>query len=379
MKSSTLASSRPDSATAAGRGGASSVASNRLSIAYLTARHLAAWDRFVRGHPAGTFFHTVAWMHSVRDAFGHDPHYVMARRWSPGNPQGQIVGVLPLFDVRSFVGGRMLVSVPYAVAGGVIADEADTRAELWAEAQALAARLGAHTIELRSPVAAFDDLNIIGRYVNFRRRLPDRADDVLGWLPRKARAAARYAETRHGLTTEFSSSCLRTVWRLYCRSMQRLGSLSYPYRFFEELVERNRSNTFVQIVRHGRRTIAGLVSFRFNDVFLPYFVGCDTRFNRLGTNNYLYMTAMRRAVEAGCNVFDFGRTRVDNKGSYDFKRFHGFDPKPLAYQRWTADGKRPVELTPSNPAFRGVRRVWRYLPMAVCARLGSWAARHIPG
>jgi hypothetical protein len=87
---------------------------------------------------------------------------------------------------------------------------------------------------------------------------------------------------------------------------------------------------------------------------------------------------MRRAVQVGCRVFDFGRTRLDNRGAYDFKRFHGFEPKPLEYQTWT-DGDDGLDLTPSNPRFRLARRLWPQLPMMVCNRVSLWASKHVPG
>jgi FemAB-related protein (PEP-CTERM system-associated) len=344
-----------------------------FAIRELTGRDWAAWDRFVRGHAQGTLFHTMAWMQSVRDAFGHEPRYLFANRG------GRVVGALPLFRVKSLLGGTMLVSVPYAVAGGVVAEEAAVRVALLEKAKELAASIRASVIELRSEQRTFTDLDSVDTHVVFKRELPAHRDDVLGWLPRKARAAARNAENRHGLTVEFSRERLGVVWRLYCRNMRRLGSLSYPYRFFEELCERLASNSYVQVVRHGRRVVAGLVSFRFRDTFLPYFAGCDERFNRLGVNNFLYLAAMRRAVEVGCRVFDFGRTRIDNTGTYNFKRFNGFEPAPLGYQRYVPDGAAAPDLSPGNPRYRLARRLWRYLPLPVSAQVGAWISRHVPG
>jgi len=273
----------------------------------------------------------------------------------------------------------MLVSVPYAVGGGLLADDDGTRELLWYLATETAREVGARTIELRSEVGEVAGLTSIDGYVAFRRPLPDRLEDVLGFLPRKARAAARNAREKFGLTVEFGEHYLPSVWRLYARSMRRLGSLCYPYRFFETLLERCRRQTFVQVVRNDCQIIAGLVSFRFGTTFLPYFAGCDERFNRMNGNNLLYLAAMERAVTEGCRVFDFGRTRVSNRGSYDFKRFHGFAPQPLGYQRWVADGTAAPDLSPSNPRFRLARRLWRHLPMSAVVRLGAWASRHIPG
>jgi FemAB-related protein (PEP-CTERM system-associated) len=365
-----------------------------LRVERLTLRHRPAWDRYVIAHADGTFFHLSGWMESVQGVFAHQPHYLMARRGE------RIAGVLPLFLVRSRLGGAMLVSVPYAVAGGMLVDDDAARDLLWSAALRLADDVDATVIDLR---CERDDLDLlpIGRgpdasrphgrgaaawrgsnvdgYVKFVRQLPDAGEDVLGFLPRKARAAARNGEQKYGLIAEFGRQHLRIVWRLYCRSMRRLGSISYPFAFFEQLVERFSRDAYVQIVRRGEEVVGGLVSFRHGDTFLPYFAGCDERFNHWQTNNVLYLAAMRRAVEVGCRAFDFGRTRVDNRGSYDFKRFHGFEPRPLAYQRWVRDGTAAPNLTPSNAKFRLGRRIWPLLPQAVCVRLSGILAPHIPG
>ena len=96
---------------------------------------------------------------------------------------------------------------------------------------------GARFVDLRSATAVDPALPINDRYATFRRALPRAVDDVLGWLPRKARAAARNARTRFGLTVTFDDAQLPLVWHLYCRSMRRLASLSYPFSFFQKLVD----------------------------------------------------------------------------------------------------------------------------------------------
>ncbi len=354
-------------------------AAKAVRVSPLTIRNRPEWDNYVCGHPQGTLFHSIAWMESVGEVFKHKPHYLMA--W-----QGRkVVGILPLFQVDSLLGGRMLVSVPYGVGGGMVASTAQARKTLWNSACNIAREIRANSIDLRSevPLVEMDNklnsLVDVDQYVGFKKELPDGVGDVLGWLPRKARAAARNARDKHGLTTEFNHDYLFAVWKLYCRSMRRLGSICYPYSFFEALVERNRKNTHVQVVRSKDRVIAGLVSFIFRDECLPYFVGCDERFNRFNANNFLYWKSMERAVETGCRIYDFGRTRKGNKGSYDFKRFHGFTPRALGYQRLVCCQDSATNLTPANPRLKLVRELWKKMPEPVCTRLGMWLSYHIPG
>ncbi|MCP4246888.1 MAG: FemAB family PEP-CTERM system-associated protein [bacterium] len=331
------------------------------------------WDQFVAEQPAGTFFHTMAWSKSAGAAFGHEPMHLVARRGD------RWVGVLPLFRVRSLLAGTLLVSVPYAIYGGVVADDQSAADALLHAARDDARAVGARCLDLRSARASFADLPMNNRYVTFRRPLPDTPEDVLGWLPRKARAAARNARNKHGLTVRFDDDQLPLVWRLYCAAMRRVASLNYPYRFFEELIRRCPGGHLVSMVYHRHRPVGGLVSFLYGDTVLPYFVGLDPAGQQLGVGNFIYLTVAERAVAMGHRVFDFGRSRRDNTGCVNFKRFQGFEPTPLQYQCVTLPGCTAPDLTPSNPRFGLARRVWPRLPLIVTRPLGGWLTRHVPG
>lgn len=346
--------------------------SSRLSTADCRLSN-TEWDTYVNAHGNGTIFHTMAWCTAVRDSFGHNDICLMATR---GN---RIVGVLPMFQVASRLVGRMLVSVPYGVGGGIIADDNDTTTALFEAAKRIADERRCTTIDLRSEHAAVPTLPIVERYAGFRRELPDDPGEVLGWLPRKARAAARNARNKYRLTVSFGDEQLKEVWRLYSINMRRLASLTYPFAFFERLVANTPDRHWVSIVRWNGLPVAGLVTFLFKERVMPYFIGTTDVARRCGAANFIYLTAMERAVECGYRDFDFGRSRLDNTGSYDFKRFNGFKPRLLEYQTYTAPGHTAPDLSPGNPKFRVARRVWPYLPLWVTRVVGARVARHITG
>jgi hypothetical protein len=66
------------------------------------------WDAFVYRCPDATFFHRIGWKDVIEECFGHRTHYLVAERGD------QIVGVLPLAEVKSFFFGHALVSLPFA-------------------------------------------------------------------------------------------------------------------------------------------------------------------------------------------------------------------------------------------------------------------------
>ncbi len=354
----------------------------KLRVTQLNESKASTWEAYVDAHADGTFFHTLVWRDAILDAFPHDSHYLAAWR------EDRLVGVFPLMRISSYLAGRILVSVPYGVYGGTLADDDEAREALLSHAQNLATRLNAQWIDIRSMERQWPQLPVVTRYVTFRKHLPDDPQRVIGEMPRKARAAARQARERHGLTTVDGDEHLDTVWELYSRSMRRLASLNYPTRFFNALLERTsafashataRCRHLVQLVMHGGNPVAGLISFGYGDTLMPYFSGYDEAYARMHPNNLMYLAAMERGVELGCRMFDFGRSRIDNKGAYDFKRFQGFEPTPLHYQYYVPEGGRAPDLTPANPKLALARRVWPKLPLAVTRPLGAWLTRSIPG
>lgn len=331
------------------------------------------WSQYVSAHADATPFHHPTWLTAVELAFHHTAMHVVARRGE------RVAGVLPLFEVHSKLAGRLLSSVPYATYGGPLADDATTAAALARWAVQLAEERGARMLDLRCPHAVCDDLSVNERYVTFTRPLPAHPDEVTDWLPRKARAAVRNAIDRERLTVRYDAALLPTVWRLYSRSMRRLGSLNYPQRFFELLASPPFPRSLVSVVYAGDRPVAGLVSFLMGETMYPYFVGNDERVRSPGANNLLYASLMERAVEMGARRFDFGRSRRDNDGAIAFKRNQGFEPRPLQYQFYVPEGKSDPNLTPSNPRLASARRIWRRLPLAITRPLGSWLSASVTG
>lgn len=331
------------------------------------------WSRFLEHADGATLFHQPDWCDAVERVFSHTPRHLIAER------RGQTVGVLPLMEIHSLLAGTLLVSVPYGTYGGVVASDADVGDALAERAASETRRLNARCLELRSRYASVDAFTTDRRYAGFTRDLPATRAELETFLPRKARAAARQARGREGLTIRHDRGLLPVVWRLYARSMRRLGSVNYPYQFFEELAGRFGDDAWITAVLRDGRMVAGLLSFVYRDTVLPYFLGVDERVRCTGATNLIYLAVMERAVEQGLRRFDFGRTRKGNRGAFEFKTHQGFEPRELGYQRYVPPGRTAPDLTPANPRFAAARRVWRHLPLPLTRSLGAWISSSLPG
>ncbi len=332
-----------------------------------------AWDAFIQARPDATVFHRRAWSDAVADAYGHRPRHLAA--WS----EQRLVGLLPLMEVRSLLVGRVLVSVPYATYGGIVAEDDNVTAALAEGACALARDRGTRYLELRHREARPLDLPTIDRYDTFRKALPERAEDVLPGLPRKTRTAVRRSLKALGeKAVETGPHLLDVVYDLYAFTMRRLGSPNYRRRFFHALADRYGDDCVALVVWDGATPVAGVISFIFRDEIVPYFSGSLPEGQATRANNLMYSRLMEIAVERGLRAFDFNRTRRDNRGPYDFKRHHGFEPSPLAYHVYRTDGGPLPNLSPSNRKFALAARLWQRLPLCVTRPAGACVTKWIP-
>lgn len=104
----------------------------------------ATWDAYVTTHSAGTPFHLIAWQRSMQTVFGFRPCAWLAE------DDGVIRGVLPLFLVENFLQGKILLSSPFAVYGGILADSDDVRQRIAERVVQQGEELNVKHIELRN-------------------------------------------------------------------------------------------------------------------------------------------------------------------------------------------------------------------------------------
>lgn len=326
------------------------------------------WDRFVESCPEATFFHRSGWRTIIENVFGHEAHYLMAE-----SSEG-IEAVLPLGRIKSRLFGDALISVPFGVYGGAAAHDESARRLLEDEAEALALDLGVDYLEMRNRRSHRADWPTKDLYVTFRKTLHPEPEANLKAIPRKQRAMVRKG-MKAGLTAELDDDVSR-FYRAYATSVRNLGTPVYPERYFRALADVFGDQSDVLTITKGGRTVAGVLSFYFRDEVLPYYGGGADEARALKANDFMYWELMRRSVERGYRVFDYGRSKVGT-GSYSFKKNWGFVPEPLPYQYRLVQASEVPNVSPANPKYRLLVKTWQRLPVSVSTLLGPLVSRHI--
>lgn len=345
---------------------------NTLRIEEFRPGEAPLWDAYVDGHPRGTLFHRSPWRDLIQSEFGFTSTYLKLV-----DATG-IRGVLPLFDVPQPWGKHCTVSVPFAVYGGLLADEGRHEKRLLEAAETRLKECGGHYLELRHREnRGLDSLPGTDLYITFIRDLPDRPEDCIGLLPRKARAAARQARKRYGLEAVSSLDVLDSFPPLFSLNKQRLGSPSFRSGFFRKVVEMhgNRVGLFT-VVRDGV-PVSAVIYFVYRDTILPYFSGSAPGAEAVHASNFMYMALMEHGVRLGLKRFDFGRSRRGT-GSARFKEHQGFEATPLHYRYILNRAEAVPSNNPSNPRYDRVKRIWSKLPRWLARLLGPRLIRYFP-
>jgi len=333
------------------------------------ARGNASWDAFVMAHPKATFFHRAGWQRVLRGAFGHEAHFLYAHR------AGRITGVLPLAHVKSWLFGSSLASLPFAVYGGVVADDDDSRALLEAEADRLARRLGVAHLEYRNLERTHADWPVQDLYVTFRKPiLPGEEANLLA-IPRKQRAMVRKG-IGNGLTSQVDDGVDR-FFALYADNVHRHGTPAMPRRWFQQLRREFGRDCEVLTVGSADGTpVSSVLSFYFRDEVLPYYAGDAEAARGLAANDFKYWELMRRACSRGLKTFDYGRSK-QGTGSFAFKKNWGFEPRPLHYEYRLYKRDSVPQNNPANAKYKLLIETWRRMPLAMANWLGPFVVRSL--
>lgn len=329
----------------------------------------ARWDRFVFAHPEATFFHRAGWQGILERVFGHATHYLLAEQGA------EIVGVLPLAQVKSLLFGHSLVSLPFAVYAGVVAQSEEVAQALEAEADRLGRQLGAQHLELRQLSRRHEGWPRQELYVTFRKTLLPDDEANMQAIPRKQRAMVRKG-IKNGLTAGFDDGVDR-FFDLFAGNVHRHGTPALPKRYFTELRKVFGTDCSVMTVASAEgKPLSSVLSFYFHDEILPFYAGDDVAARDLAANDFKYWELMRHAVARGIKIFDYGRSKVDT-GPYAFKKNWGFEPQALQYEYRLYKRDQVPANNPSNPKYKLMIEAWRRLPLPVANWLGPHIVRSL--
>ena len=332
------------------------------SIRLATENDEKRWNQYVKDHEQGSFFHRFEWQNVLGAALGHKSHYLVAE-----NPTGELVGLMPLMEMRSLLFGHSLVSNPFATYGGALAHSPAVREALEERAASLAQSLGVGSLELRLRDPGTSGRPVKLLYECFYKDIDPEPEANLKAIRSKQRNIIRKG-IKSGLVSR--EITVQDFYRVYSESVRNLGTPVFKRALFENILSVFPDNTECVGVYHEEHLLSAAMVFYQGGEICPYFWGGTLDARRYSANDFLAWELINRGASRGCSRFDFGRSKKDT-GAYQWKANLGFEPRQLYYEYVLVSDKQVPEVNPNNPKYRMLIAVWKKLPLPMSQILGG--------
>lgn len=173
-----------------------------------------------------------------------------------------------------------------------------------------------------------------------------------------------------------SFKALRAFYKLHCITRQRIGLPPQPFKFFENIFKYIILNDkgYILSAVYGGSIIAAAVFFKFNGAVLYKYGASNFAFQKTRANNLVLWKAIKRSMDQGFALFDFGRTDPSDKGLLQFKRGWGTDEKDINYYIYQRNKKCFVE---KKAILRSNYSIFTKMPIPLLRLTGQILYKHL--
>lgn len=282
---------------------------------------------------------------------------------------------MPLVEVKSRLFGHALVSTPFCVYGGALADNQEIKTKLEAKACLLAEQLNVDYLELRYKNAQETNLLLKQAHTTFGWEVPEGDDAILAQVKKKQRAVLRHS-FKNELSAEYQNDT-DSFYQILSQSYRNLGTPIFSKSFFDDLMTEFADTADILLIKDKTGSAStAVINFYFKEQVLPYYGGgtAESRFHK--SADFMYYQVMCDARRKGYTWFDFGRSKNDS-GPFKYKKNWGMEAQPLHYYYHLVKAKNLPNLSPNNPKYKLFISLWQKLPLWLSQKLGPLLSKSL--
>ena len=296
-----------------------------------------------------------------------------------------IKAALPLFEVRSWLTGNRLVSIPFATICDPLITTTDDMSKLFAEALNLSKELKTPSIEIRTfmsaPLIQEEALANNPFYKHHYIQLDKEPEELKKSFHRTnvRQRIQRALKSNLSLKVADNESDMINFYQLHIMTRKKLGLPPQPYIFFKMLWETFTPSKQMALLlaKQNNQTIAGLIIFKFKTRVSAEFLASDETFLNVSPNHFLFWEAIKSACNEGFKIFDFGRTSPDNKSLMTFKSRWGTTVVDLPQFCYPKELSENIADRETSTSYRLINKICKNSPESVCKMLGHICYRHL--
>ncbi|WP_319548611.1 FemAB family XrtA/PEP-CTERM system-associated protein [Desulfogranum marinum] len=330
------------------------------------------WNSFVNDQSEARIENLYEWKNILRDSYNLKSFYI----YSTGI-EGNIEGILPLFQISSVLFGRHLVSMPFLDYGGILSVDKNVSQKLHEYAANIAKDTGSHDLIYRHSQKKISECSTYENKVSFLMEL-DRSESVLWQRIGSERRNRIKKANKLGLSVSYGKkSDLDVFYKIWSANMRDLGSPVHSKRFFNSILEYLPENSGIILVRDVNDTViaSGLYLKYKETVSLPW-VSSRKKFFHLYPNILLYWHLMADHGKVGYRLFDFGRSSI-NSGTYHFKKRWKAKRFQLCWEIMSLNNKSTDFLNQDSESFAPMITCWKHTPVWITNIIGPYLRKNL--
>ncbi len=343
-----------------------------MEIVPLTKDLYLQWNAYVDAHPYGRIYQRTEWKEITEWAFGKKTFYRVVAH------HGKIQGILPVVHFHTFLVGKQLISLPYVNYGGPLWSNEEAKQVILKEIETLRKSTNSQAFEIR-----FDRENVFPfavktSKVTFLLNLPDDSDELWKGFKAKLRSQIRRPMKEEMFAKSGGLELLDDFYYVFCRNMRHLGTPVYAKSIFKTILERLPESAFITAVyTKNRKPVAAAFLLGYKNTMEIPWASSRREYNRFSPNMLLYWEVLKKAIEKGYKVFDFGRGTKEG-GTYRFKKQWGGREVQLYWYYALAPKEELPEVNKENPKFQMAIKIWQKLPLWFTNWLGPGIVKNLP-
>lgn len=332
------------------------------------------WTCLAASHPKASVFHQPGWIKALTKTYGFR---AMAITTTP--PEKQLADGLVFCEVKSWITGDRLVSLPFTDHTEPLLDDKAACAEIVEWMRRECRHRSQRYVELR-PLS--EDMRCDRPLVQSQSfwlhtlNLAPSLEQLFRNLHRSCIQRRIQHAARQDLTYERSNSdeLVHDFYELLVMTRRRFRLLPQPRAWFSNLMSCMRPNAEIRLLRKDGKAIAAILTLRHRGTMV-YKYGCsDEKFHSLAGMPLLFWKLIEESKAEGIEEIDFGRTELENQGLIRFKDRLGAASRRINYLRYAASVREVSGAKANSPLAAAIFSV---LPNLLSSQFGRLIYRHI--
>jgi hypothetical protein len=333
------------------------------------------WDDLVLSNKNNTFFLTAAWANVLSETYGYNPLYFTII------DKDELVGLIPLMEIKSMLTGRRGVSLPFTDYCEPITNKITNKInqiDLFDFVLGYGRKLKWKYIEYRGGERLFNDNSHSALYYRHILNLTQSKDRLLSKFRSSTKRNIKKAMREDvQITKSTTLESLMKFYQLHCITRKYHGVPPQPLYFFKCIYKHviAKKHGIVVLGYFRNNVIAGAVFFHFDNKAIYKYGASDKTYQKLRINNLIMWEAIKWYSERGYDIFCFGRTEPENKGLMQFKNGWGTQLEKLRYYKFNLMLNYFESAEPTTIGF--TKTIFKKIPIPLLRGIGSLFYKHV--